>query len=612
MSKYYSIRIKLIAFMLIATTLPLLASTYMTFTQTKTALREQATQENIRLIYQASTNLNNVLDNVAKASLAVYNDPKFLRNLIKIPGDYRAVAEIYTTLQTIRTSVPDVFQLYLHSYVANQSTLITDPFPKREERKQAYAGFPHDDAAQGQTDIWFEPAHVSHSYGFKASTAGGAPRTVVTLRRIIMDIPSTEQLGVLAIDLNMDTIAAICNRLYDPAKEQIYVVDGQNRIIYQGTSSIEGTETLSAKATEQLDLVRAGSGKAFPASGHFEQERSMYVYQQLGNRFADWTIVKQIPNETLYAQATSLTWNNALIAIAALLLVIVATLFISIRITGPLKQLMRYMNQIQAGRLHVNIQLKSRDEFGVLARHFRDMMDTVNNLILREYRLEIANKTNQLKALQAQIHPHFLYNTLQSIGTLALQQQGERVYTLLSSLSKMLRYSMREQALVTLQEEAEHARLYLQLQQERFGERLEVHLRFAGDTMETRLPRMTLQPIIENCFKHGADVQPGQAVIRVSSRRTNEQQVEIEVENNGPHISEQRLKEIQGWMQQHEQNAEAAGAMADDSESIGLRNVIRRLQLHSPPESPASLSVSNREEGGVIITIKLYAGEWTP
>ncbi|WP_336783704.1 sensor histidine kinase [Paenibacillus illinoisensis] len=609
MSKYYSIRTKLIAFMLIATTLPLLASISMTFIQTKTALREQAVAENKRLIYQASTNLNNYVDNVARASLAVYSDPNFLRNLAKIPGDYRAVAEVYTTLQTIRSAVPDVFQLYLHSFAANQSTLIMSPFPKREERKQAYSDTLHGKTGGESPDIWVESAHMSHTYGFKAASADDPARTVITLHRVIKDVPSTERLGVLAIDLNMDTIAAICSRLYDPEKEQIYVVDGQNQIIYQGRSEISGTDQLRQEASRELDAARTGTGTSSTAAGHFEQEHSMYVYQQMGSTFADWTIIKQIPNETLYARATTLTWNNAMIAIAALLLVIVATLFISIRITGPLKQLMRYMNQIQAGRLHVDIRLKSQDEIGVLARHFRDMMDTVNNLILREYRLEIANKTNQLKALQAQIHPHFLYNTLQSIGTLALQHQGQRVYVLLSSLSKMLRYSMRDQTRVTLREEAEHARLYLELQQERFGDRLEVQLDFAEDTLRTELPRMTLQPLIENYFKHGADVQPGKGFIRISSRRTSDHWIEIQLENNGPPIPEEKLSEIQGWLSLIHTSSGFAAQDSDPSESIGLRNVMRRLQLNSPPEHTAMLEISNLEPNGVIIKLNIYAGE---
>lgn len=609
MSKYYSIRTKLIAFMLIATTLPLLASISMTFIQTKTALREQAVAENKRLIYQASTNLNNYVDNVARASLAVYSDPNFLRNLAKIPGDYRAVAEVYTTLQTIRSAVPDVFQLYLHSFAANQSTLIMSPFPKREERKQAYSDVLHGKTGGESPDIWVESAHMSHTYGFKAASADDPARTVITLHRVIKDVPSTERLGVLAIDLNMNTIAAICSRLYDPEKEQIYVVDGQNQIIYQGRSEISGTDQLRQEASRELDAARTGTGTSSTAAGHFEQEHSMYVYQQMGSTFADWTIIKQIPNETLYARATTLTWNNAMIAIAALLLVIVATLFISIRITGPLKQLMRYMNQIQAGRLHVDIRLKSQDEIGVLARHFRDMMDTVNNLILREYRLEIANKTNQLKALQAQIHPHFLYNTLQSIGTLALQHQGQRVYVLLSSLSKMLRYSMRDQTRVTLREEAEHARLYLELQQERFGDRLEVQLDFAEDTLRTELPRMTLQPLIENYFKHGADVQPGKGFIRISSRRTSDHWIEIQLENNGPPIPEEKLSEIQGWLSPIHTSSGLAAQDSDLSESIGLRNVMRRLQLNSPPEHTATLEISNLEPHGVMIKLNIYAGE---
>ncbi|MDT9722375.1 sensor histidine kinase [Paenibacillus sp. ClWae2A] len=609
MSKYYSIRTKLIAFMLIATTLPLLASISMTFIQTKTALREQAVEENKRLIYQASTNLNNYVDNVARASLAVYNDPNFLRNLAKIPGDYRAVAEVYTTLQTIRAAVPDVFQLYLHSFAADQSTLITNPFPKREERKQAYSDSLHGKMGGDNSDIWVESAHMSHTYGFKAASPDDPARTVITLHRVIKDIPSTERLGVLAIDLNMNTIAAICGRLYDPAKEQIYVVDGQNQIIYQGRSEVNHTDALREETASELNIARTSAGTAQNVAGHFEQDRSMYVYQQLGSTYADWTIVKQIPNETLYARATTLTWNNAMIAIAALVLVIVATLFISIRITGPLKQLMRYMNQIQAGRLHVDIHLSSRDEFGVLARHFRDMMDTVNNLILREYRLEIANKTNQLKALQAQIHPHFLYNTLQSIGTLALQQQGQRAYTLLSSLSKMLRYSMRDQTCVTLREEAEHARLYLELQQERFGDRLEVDLDFAEDTLSVEMPRMTLQPLIENYFKHGADIQPGKGHISLSSRRIDDHWIEIELINNGPSIPDDKLLEIRGWLHQNHTSTGLATQESDESESIGLRNVIRRLQLNSHPGHSARLEISNREPNGVKIRVKLYAGE---
>ena len=210
--------------------------------------------------------------------------------------------------------------------------------------------------------------------------------------------------------------------------------------------------------------------------------------------------------------------------------------------------------------------------------------------------------------MQAQIHPHFLYNTLQSIGTLALQQQGQRAYTLLSSLSKMLRYSMRDQkSCVTLREEAEHARLYWKMQQERFGDRLEVDLDFAEDTLSVEMPRMTLQPLIENYFKHGADIQPGKGQISLSSRRINDHWIEIELNNNGPSIPEENYWEIRGWLHPSHTTTGLSTQESDESESIGLRNVIRRLQLNSHPGHSARLEINNQEPNGVKITVKLYA-----
>jgi two-component system sensor histidine kinase YesM len=167
---------------------------------------------------------------------------------------------------------------------------------------------------------------------------------------------------------------------------------------------------------------------------------------------------------------------------------------------------------------------------------------------------------------------------------------------------------MRDQTRVTLHEEAEHARLYLELQKERFGDRLEVELDFAEDTLRAEMPRMTLQPLIENYFKHGADVQPGKGRIRISSHRTPDDWIQIHLENNGPCIPEEKLSEIQRSLRLASTSSDSSQEM-DETESIGLRNVMRRLQLNSPPGYNATLTISNLEPNGVEIIVKLYAGE---
>jgi two-component system sensor histidine kinase YesM len=131
--------------------------------------------------------------------------------------------------------------------------------------------------------------------------------------------------------------------------------------------------------------------------------------------------------------------------------------------------LISYINKVQAGNMNVHIRITGNDELAILARRFDIMLQTINDHINREYKLEIANVTNQLKAMQAQINPHFLNNALQSIGTLALQHDAPKVYSLLSSLAKMMRYNMNtNDTIVPLSTEISHVKAYLELQQQRF------------------------------------------------------------------------------------------------------------------------------------------------
>ncbi|MCP3776036.1 histidine kinase [Paenibacillus sp. MZ04-78.2] len=152
--------------------------------------------------------------------------------------------------------------------------------------------------------------------------------------------------------------------------------------------------------------------------------------------------VKRIPGDYLYGHARTLTMINTVIAVLSLSVATAAVLYVSIRFTHPIKQLIRSMSKIQSGQLEERIEIVRNDEFGILAKKFRTMMETINDLIFREYKLKLANKTTQLKMLQAQVNPHFINNALQSIGASALDNDAPEVYELVSSLGRMMHYSM--------------------------------------------------------------------------------------------------------------------------------------------------------------------------
>lgn len=140
--------------------------------------------------------------------------------------------------------------------------------------------------------------------------------------------------------------------------------------------------------------------------------------------------------------------------------------------------------------MYITYVYTREDEIGHLSRRFQSMMNTINDLILREYRLELANKTTQLRMLQAQINPHFINNALQSIGTLALQHEAPKVYALLASLAKMMHYAMHtDETIVPLEKELEHLNYYLQLQKQRFDDKFSYRYDIGEATRTIPVPK---------------------------------------------------------------------------------------------------------------------------
>ncbi|MGG3509499.1 histidine kinase [Paenibacillus lautus] len=590
--KYRSIQTRLITFMLAVTTIPLLLSLFITFTHTRESVKEQTVNENIRLIYQGATNLMNYLRGIDRASLSVYSDPHFLRNLALDPDNHRVVAELYTTLQAIQTGTQDVHQIYLHNNLTGQSTQVSSNLPRREFRQAPYRKI--EEFGTGNTAI--EPVHQVHSYGFPPRPADILNFEVFTFYRSITNVPSPDQYALMAIDVKLDSILAICDQLYAKGEEQLYLIDDKGSIIYGPDPQQRG---------QRLDDPVLMGKIAQADHGYYDGKDAMIVYEKLDLPYAPWTLVKQIPHQTLYKHSTELTSINAIIAILALFIVIFGTLWISIRITKPIKQLTSYMNQVKTGRLDVDIEVTSPDEIGILSRRFRTMMDTINNLILREYRLEIANKTNQLKALQAQIDPHFLYNSLQSIGTLALQHNVPRIYSLLSSLANMMRYNMRNsEGKVTLQDEINHVRLYLELQKQRFRDQLDITWDLDPESLTAPVPKMILQPIVENYFKHGMNTHAGVGHISISSLISEDRRLIVVVENNGSSIEEAELASIRSKLATAYGHPDRHDAGND---SIGLLNVLMRLNLYS--DNKAGLTIENVAPHGVRVTLDINIWE---
>jgi two-component system, sensor histidine kinase YesM len=322
--------------------------------------------------------------------------------------------------------------------------------------------------------------------------------------------------------------------------------------------------------------------------------KGVYVYDKIKSaNDQEWTIIKSIPYENLYRNANQLVTIIVTLGLISVVFVIVLTILVSFKFTKPIRILIRNMQLIEKGELAVSFDSLGNDEFGQLGKHFKSMVETLNDLYIKEYKLQIENKTNQLKVLQSQVNPHFLYNALQSIGTLSLKNDGLKVYRLIMSLSKIMRYSMKNnEDFVQLKDELNHINDYINLQNERYDGKFTYSLDVDSTLYDVKMPKMILQPIVENYFKHGFEKQQKLGLLSISIKKLANQTLEIIIADNGVGVSKEELERISSSLLIDGLNIE---------ESIGIKNISDRIQFYYGKQ--ASLKIESVQHENFIVTI---------
>lgn len=254
------------------------------------------------------------------------------------------------------------------------------------------------------------------------------------------------------------------------------------------------------------------------------------------------------------------------------------------------------MERIGQGDMTDPISTTRIDEIGRLITQFQTMMDNINALILQRYQLELSNKSSQLLAMQAQLNPHFINNTIQSIGVSALQAGNREIYTQLAGFGSLMQYCMDfESSQVPLSQEIAFAEHYLYFQKLRFPDRFVYSVQAPPELLELPVPKMLLQPLVENAFVHGhlQNRTNGFLLLTVSA---DGPMLTITVEDNGAGADEAALQRLR---------AELADAGADlrQSDHIGICTTCARLRLYYGES--AAIDVQNRPRGGFLLTLRL-------
>jgi len=421
-------------------------------------------------------------------------------------------------------------------------------------------------------ESWYDLALAANgksvNLGVRKQTGVRSRENVISFARQLKSF-GNDNLGVILLEFNLDKIKKICDYSKSTSlSSNIIICDRQGMIIYTTDSELKDDKL----PPQYLKYIDENDGSVFflDTSGG----REILVKSSLDRH--NWIFMNVIPYNNVRARITGVTKFILFIAFGA----IVASLFLSFlfskAITKPIKKLGRVFKEVRNGNLNVEYKVDGMDEIGELGQSFNIMIKQINSLIETKYIYEIAKTKAEFKALQAQINPHFLYNTLQTVNSMAMVNNTEGINTIITCLAEMMRYSIDiNENKVPLAMELKHVKDFVDIQVLKFPEILEVIYNIEDEALENDVLKLTIQPVVENAIKYGVGKGSGKCIVKISAYVLKDKLI-VEVEDNGPGIDGETLEKLVDALKR---NAENTLDETSDRFHIGLKNVDKRIKI---------------------------------
>jgi two-component system sensor histidine kinase YesM len=442
-----------------------------------------------------------------------------------------------------------------------------------------------------RSSAWFSGLAVDRSQT--------APVTYMTAALRVYSIDpnrlTNRLIGTLTLMIDARGLLGLGQLTQADSRWQIYLLDRDSQIVADASSFADVNLELAEELHSRLSSIQDAGPVIFRNEPSWMQLKAVPV---LG-----MTIVTVQQQEILRSSMNRLTTIHYL-TLTFVALLLSATLYLALRnLLQPVNRLVGTMQLFNSGNRKV---LKERVELPYVSPELRILTDSFNHMLqeidslthslsntyYRMYEMELEKKQSELSFLRSQINPHFLYNTLESIKGLASDSENPFILEITHALAEIFRYSVRGGPEVRLQEEIEMVRAYMRIQTIRFEDRFQVLLQFEQDIMDCIVPKMILQPLIENAISHGLEQRMEPGLLQVGGRLDEQGNLLIWVEDNGAGMDEATLQQIRRTLQEKSRRLsqpvtemilrEDQTPISPDSDQlvgIGLVNVHHRLAL---------------------------------
>ena len=560
--KRYSLLIQLVIYVFIMI-LALLGIVGGIYYQTSSVAIRQTTEQNTRkTIQQSGQFITSYLQKVKQTTSSLAENEK-IKTYAQTPSQENA-EQLRQLFATILKTDLDLVSAIL---VTKDGNLIsTDPELTMKTSADMMKEKWYQDAIHKGAMPILTPARrtVSHTIGEK---------WVISIMQEVVD-KDGKNLGVVRLDIGYKTLEAYLDQLQLGKEGFTFIVDANHDFVYHPKKAVYSSH-VEMKAMAPYLSVKNG----------YVKSKQAYVSQyQIPN--SGWTLIGVSSMEQLHAVQTQILWSFIGTGLFALGVCLIGIWFVLRLWIKPLRDLQATILKVGSGHSDLRANETGSPELVDLARQFNIMLDRIDQLMIAVKEEEQNVRKYELQALSSQINPHFLYNTLDTIVWMAEFNDSKRVVEVTKSLAKYFRLALNQgHEQISLKDEIDHVRQYLFIQKQRYGEKLQYEIKELKQYDDYKIPKLILQPLVENAIYHGIKEMNRQGRIRVSVSE-NDTQLIVSIYDNG-----------RGFVA-----SETTNATLVRLGGVGLKNVNQRLQL----QFGKSYHMEIKSEENTYTEIRLY------
>ncbi|WP_426452572.1 sensor histidine kinase [Paenibacillus sp. S-38] len=385
--------------------------------------------------------------------------------------------------------------------------------------------------------------------------------SVISLSRELNSDVGGEKLGVLLVDLNYSVINDICNKIKLGNKGYVFILDANGSIVYHPDQQL-----ISANQKKELiSQVMQTPGSSFVTS----EGKNSRMYTIKTSQSTGWKIVGVTYVDELVSNKHELQMYAFVGGIGFLLIAVLLSFILSSRISRPIKHLESSMKEVERGNFDTQVDIESSNEIGHLSKRFNRMTIEIKELMRQNAREQELKRKSELQALQAQINPHFLYNTLDSIIWMAESKKSNEVVLMAASLAKLFRISISKgQEFITISNEIEHIENYLTIQKMRYKSKLDFEINVDKSILSYKVIKIILQPLVENSIYHGLRNKDSVGIVQITGIRRGDS-ILLQVIDNGIGMSPEEIQDVYQYKRSSKQG-----------NGIGVQNVNQRIKIY--------------------------------